>query len=160
MSLFLSRQHHLCFSSLRWGWRITKSSVWSGVWIKSALCWENPAWGSVSRLFPVDTQKHNYPVSLGRRLAVTQDALSSCLCNMPSRDCSLNMPLRIGGACDFIRVWHHVCTIAQSLLCSLWTENRNLHLQYCHMKDNNLGANTVQITSLLAKKQVIKRGWS
>lgn len=112
-------------------------------------------------VFPVGTQKLNYPLLLGKRLDIIQDALSSCLCHyMPSRDCSLNMSLSIGGVCDFIRVWHHVCVVAQSLLCSLRTENTNLHLQYCHMKDKNLGANTLQITSLLATKQVIKRGWS
>ena len=139
-----------------------KSSIRSGLWIKSALCWENPARRSVSRQrFPVDTQKLNYPLLLGKRLDVVQDALSSCLCHyMPSRDCSLNMSLGIGGACDFIRARHHVCVVAQTLVCLLWIESTSLHLQYCHTKDKNLGVHTVQITSLLAKKQVIKRGWS
>lgn len=52
-----------------------------------------------------DTQKLNYPLLLGKRLDIIQDALSSCLCHyMPSRDCSLNMSLGISGVCDFIRV--------------------------------------------------------
>lgn len=79
---------------------------------------------------------------------------------MPSRDCSLNMSPGTGGGCDFIRVRRHVCGAAQPPVCLLPRENVNLHLQYCHMKDKNLGANAEQIASRLAKTQVIKRGWS
>lgn len=70
--------------------------------------------------FPDHARKPNYPLLLGKRLDVIQDALSSCLCHyMPCRDCSLNMSQRIGAVCDFIRARHHVCVVAQTLLCSL-----------------------------------------
>lgn len=54
--------------------------------------------------FPAQSPKPNYPLLLGKRLEVIQDALSSCLCHyMPCRDCSLNMSQGIGAVCDFIR---------------------------------------------------------
>lgn len=50
-----------------------------------------------------------------------------------------------GRAAGFAGAGRVVCVVARSLLCSAGTQNVNLHLQYCHMKGQDLSANTDNI---------------
>lgn len=54
-------------------------------------------------------------------------------------------PLAAGAAGGFAGAGRIVCVVARSLLCSAGTQNVNLHLQYCHVKDQDLSANTDNI---------------